>query len=326
MSLSGILLNQILIIFIIILIGVICYKVKLIDDETNRKLSDILLYLVTPAVIFVSYQRDFSTELMERLLLSLLFATVVHVVGISVSYILIRKKKRIFVTEDGKRSSKIIENENVEVERFASSYANVGYMGIPLVSGIYGSEGVFYVTAYITLFNILIWTHGVMMMSGIKELKFRKMAGMFLSPSIISIFLGLICFILQIKVPKVLYDALNHVASLNTPLAMLVAGVTIGKTNIIKILIRNIRMYYVLFIKLILLPLLITALIVKLPVNDTVKTIAVIMAASPSATTVILFSIKYKKNSVLAAEIFTLAVLFCAATIPLIVRIAESLL
>ncbi|HPU63750.1 MAG TPA: AEC family transporter [Mobilitalea sp.] len=326
MTLSGILLNQILIIFIIIFIGVICYKTNLIDDDTNRKLSDILLYLVTPAVIFVSYQKDFSTELMEGLLLSLLFATVVHAVGIVISYILIRKKKRIFVTVDGKRINKIAENENFEVERFASSYSNVGYMGIPLVSGIYGSEGVFYVTAYITLFNLLIWTHGVMMMSGKKELNFKKLARMLLSPSIISIFLGLICFVLQIKVPKVFYDALSHLASLNTPLAMLVAGVTIGKTNIIKILTSNIRIYYVLFIKLILLPLLIIALIIKLPVKEIVKIIAIIMAASPSATTVILFSLKYKKNSVLAAEIFTLAVLFCAATIPLIVRITESFL
>jgi len=323
MTISGILLNQILIIFVIICIGIICYRTNLIDDATNNKLSDILLYLVTPAVIFVSYQRDFSKDLMEGLLFSLLFATLVHAAGIIVSYILIRRKRRIWVTADGTRIKKTVDNENLEVERIACSYANVGYMGIPLVNGIYGSEGVFYVTAYITLFNLLIWTHGVIVMSGRKNMKLKDFAKMLLSPSIIAIVLGLICFVAQIKVPKVVYEALNHIALLNTPLSMLVAGVTIAKTNIIKILTRNLRLYYVIFIKLIIIPFLVMAAVIRLPVSETVKIIAIIMAAAPTGATVILFSIKYGKNSVLAAEIFTLAMLLCMGTIPLVIRIAE---
>lgn len=326
MSLSSILFNQILVIFIILLLGVICYKVKLIDDETNKKLSDILMYLVTPAVILVSYQRDFSTELMDGLLISLLLATLVHVAGIVISYVMIRKKKRLITVSDGNRVRKYVDNENVEVERIAGAYANVGYMGIPLISGIYGSEGVFYVTAYITLFNLLIWTHGIILMSGRKNMKPVELAKLLISPSIISIILGLICFLLRIKIPNVVYEALNHVASLNTPLAMLVAGVTIGKTNILRIFIRSFRVYYIAFIKLIILPLAIMALVIKLPINETLKTIAVIMAASPSATTAIMFSIKYNKNALLASEVFTLTTLLCAATIPLIINVLEMLL
>ena len=71
MSLSAILIQQILIIFIIIVIGVICYRTKLIDDSTNSKLSDVLLMLVNPILIFVSYQRDFTVDLLEGLLISL---------------------------------------------------------------------------------------------------------------------------------------------------------------------------------------------------------------------------------------------------------------
>lgn len=326
MSLSLILIDQIITLFIIIIIGVICYKTGLINDEANKRLSDILLYVVTPAVIFTSYQRDFSKELMEGLIFSLIFATLVHVAGILISYILIRKKKKKTVLENGNRTKTYVVNENYDVERFAAEYANVGFMGIPLINGIYGSEGVFYVTAYITLFNLFVWTHGVIFMSGSKNMKFKDTAKMLLSPSIISIIIGLICFALQIKVPKVVYDAFNHMASLNTPLAMLIIGVTIAKTNIAKILVRNIRMYYINFIKLILVPLVIMAIVIKLPVNDMLKVIAVIMGASPIATTVILFSIKYDKNSVYAAETLTLSMLLCVVTIPLVVRIAEMLL
>lgn len=325
MSLSSILIHQILVVFIIIFIGVICYKTNLIDNETNSKLSDILLYLVTPAVIFVSYQRDFSADLMEGLIISLVLATVVHVIGILISYIVIRRKRRQTSVVDGIRTKSYVINENLEVERIASAYANVGFMGIPLVSGIYGSEGVFYVTAYITLFNIFIWTHGVMVMSGSKGLN-KTFLKKLISPTIISIFVGLLCFVFQIKVPTVVYEALDYVADFNTPLAMLVAGVTIGKSNIIKVFTRSIRSYYVIFIKLVFVPLIVLALVIKLPIPEMVKIISIIMAASPCATTIILFSIKYKKNSVYAAEIFTLAMIFCVVTIPLIVRLAEMLL
>lgn len=325
MSLSSILIHQILVVFIIIFIGVICYKTNLIDNETNSKLSDILLYLVTPVVIFVSYQRDFSKDMMEGLLISLLLATALHVIGILVSYVVIRRKRRQNTVIDGVRTKSYVDNENLEVERIACAYGNVGFMGIPLVNGIYGSEGVFYVTAYMTLFNIFIWTHGVMVMTGSKGLN-KKFLKKLISPTIISIILGLICFIFQIKVPAVMYEALNYVADFNTPLAMLVAGVTIGQSNIIKILTKSIRTYYVVFIKLLVVPLIVMALVIKLPINEMLRIIAIIMAGSPCATTIILFSIKYKKNSVLAAEIFTLAMLLCLVTIPLIVRIAEMLI
>ena len=94
MSTSIITFNQILIIFIIIAIGIVCYKIKLIDDETNNKLSSILLLLVNPMVIFVSYQREFKRELLEGLLISLLLSTVTHVVSILISYFLIKKKNK----------------------------------------------------------------------------------------------------------------------------------------------------------------------------------------------------------------------------------------
>lgn len=184
MSLSSILIHQILVVFIIIFIGVICYKTNLIDNETNSKLSDILLYLVTPVVIFVSYQRDFSKDMMEGLLISLLLATALHVIGILVSYVVIRRKRRQNTVIDGVRTKSYVDNENLEVERIACAYGNVGFMGIPLVNGIYGSEGVFYVTAYMTLFNIFIWTHGVMVMTGSKGLN-KKFLKKLISPTII---------------------------------------------------------------------------------------------------------------------------------------------
>lgn len=321
MSPALITLNQILIIFIIIAIGIICYKIKLIDEATNAKLSNILLMLVNPMVIFVAYQREFSGELLEGLLISLLLSIVTHVVSILISYLLIRRKKRETLIIDGIRIKKYVENKDAEVERTNAIYSNVGFMGIPLVNGIFGTEGVFYVTASITIFNIFLWTQGVIMMSGSSEWSFKALMKKLMSPSIIAIAIGLICFLFQLMVPKVVKEAFTHIANLNTPFAMLIAGVTIGKTNILKLL-KKFRVFYVAFLKLVFIPVLLLLIFSRFQMNETVFTTAVIMAAAPSATTGILFSIKYGRNSVLSAEIFTVTTLLCAITIPLMVRLA----
>ncbi len=326
MALSDILIQQIFIIFIIIIIGVICYKTKLIDDNTNSKLSNILLMLVNPILIFVSYQRDFSTDLLEGLLISLLLSIVAHIIGIIISYIVIRRKKQKIIIVDGIRIKKYVDNEDVEVERLSSIYANVGFMGIPLVNGIFGSVGVFYVTAAITIFNIFAWTHGIFMMSGSKDLKFKDILKKLMSPTIIAIIIGIFCFVLQIRVPNVMYQALNYIGNINTPFAMLIAGVTIGKTNIIELFIKKPRIYYITFLRLLLIPAVATLLFIGLPIDNMVKVTAIIMAASPTAAISTLFAIKYNKNSVLAAEVFAVTTLLCIITIPLIVKVAEMFL
>lgn len=325
MTLSAILTQQILIIFIIIIIGVICYKIKLIDDATNSKLSDLLLLIVNPMLIFVSYQRDFTVDLLEGLLISLLLAVVTHIVAIIISYILIRPKKRKVIKVDGVNTSNRIDNDDVEVERFSGIYANVGFMGIPLVNGIFGSEGVFYVTASLTIFNILVWTHGVIMMSGSKNLSFKDFLKKLMTPTIFAIITGLLFFVLQIRVPKVMYEALSHVANMNTPLAMLIAGVTIAKTNIIKLFTKNLRIYYIAFLRLLLIPLILLLMYVWLPINETVKITAILMAASPTATLSVIFAIRYNKNAILGAEIFAVTTLLSVFTIPLLMKIAELL-
>jgi predicted permease len=278
--------------------------------------------LVNPIVIFVAYQREFSTSLLKGLLISLLLSIVTHVVSILIASMLVKKKKRENLKIDGIVIKKYVVNMDVEVERIHCIYSNVSFMGIPLVNGIFGTEGVFYVTASITIFNVFLWTHGVIMMSGSGEWNIKSMLKKLLSPSIIAIVIGLICFLFQLMVPKVVYEAFSLISNMNTPFAMLIAGVTIGRTSIFKLL-RKRRIYYVALIKLILIPVLLLAIYRCFAINEMVFMTAIIMAAAPSATIGILFAIKYDKDSVLAAEIFTVTTLLSAITIPLLVKLAS---
>ena len=304
MSLANIALNQISIMFLIILIGVICYKLKLIDKEANKTFSNILLMLVNPLLIFVSYQRDFSSELLNGLLISFVLALVTHIFGIVVAHFLLKGNK----------------DQDIPIERFSVIYSNCGFIGIPLINGMFGSEGVFYITAYITIFNILIWTHGIIMMIGRQDR--RTMTRTLISPTMIAVLLGFIFFIAQIRIPNNLFQSFNYVASMNTPFAMIIAGVTIGQSNIRKLFGKT-RIYLVSFIKLLLIPAVLLLLYSRFQVKEAVLTTAILAAACPTAATGTLFAIRYDKNALYASEIFAVTTIFSLVTIPLIMLLAE---
>ena len=253
--------------------------------------------------------------------LPILLALITHIVSIIISYFLIKKKKRKIEYLDDKKIKKYVDNDDVEVERMGSIYANVGFMGIPLMNGIFGSEGVFYATASITIFNIFLWTHGIIMISGDKDFNLKSMLKRLSSPSIIAIVIGLVCFLFQIMVPDVVFDALQHIANLNTPFAMLIAGVIIAQTDFKKLL-TNYRIYFIAFIKLLLIPILLLLLYSLFPIDYKVLTTAVILAGAPTATTGILFAIRHKKNAIYSAEIFSVTTLLSSLTIPFIVMLA----
>jgi len=308
MSLALTAFNQIIIMFFIILIGVVCYKIKLIDKETNKKLADIVLLLVNPILIFVSYQREFKSTLLSGLLISLVLALATHLFGILVSVIVLRKKNH---------------EGDIAIERFAIIYSNCGYIGIPLVNGIFGSEGVFYITAYNTIFNLVLWTHGMITMSGKNDRK--SIAKAILSPSIIATVAGFILFICKVMLPGVINDAFNYVGSMNTPLAMLVAGITIAQNDILK-LIRKLRIYYITFFKLLLVPIAMLLLFHLFEMPRIVLITAVLAAACPTAASINLFSLRYDKNYLYASELFAVTTILSMFTIPLVMILANMLL
>jgi predicted permease len=298
-ELAMISLNQIVTMVILMAVGILCFKLGLIDDSTNKRLSNLVLMLVNPLVIFLSYQRECHTQLLYGLLISLGLAVISFAVIISLSLCLFRGNK------EGSRS----------VERFACIYSNCGFIGIPLVNGMFGSEGVFYLTAYMTVFNLLVWTQGVIMMSGKRDLGFVKKA--FLSTSVIATLSGFIFFLLRIRLPELILQPLNSLGNMNTPLAMTVAGVSIAQTDI-KALLKNRRILRVILVKLIILPLILTGLFSFLPLQQTLVATSILATACPTAAMVIMFSYKYDKNVLYSSQLFAATTLLSMVSIPII--------
>lgn len=299
-------LNQTIIMLILIAVGVLCAKLKIISSDTNRELSKFVLQVVNPVVIFMSYQKEYEARLVKNLLITFALSVLAFAVILAVAYIFVRKK----------------DGGHTEVERFSSIYSNCAFMGIPLMSALFGDEGVFYLTAFITVFNLVVWTHGVIIISGEKNMK--EVVKVFYSPTMIAIVLGILTFFLKIKLPAVPVSALNFIKEINTPMAMIVSGVTISATNVPKLL-KNTRLYFICLVKLIIIPAVLALVMSLFSVDEEVRMTVIVAAASPPAAMCTLFCIKYNKNSVYASEIFTAGTILSVLTLPAIVKLTEIL-
>lgn len=167
---------QVCIMFLLIVLGFIIKKCKLITKEGSKQLSDILLILVTPCVVIKAYQVDFEFELASGLLTAFIAATVINAVSILVSKLIFGRSR----TPRG------------QIDQYCAAYSNCGFMAIPLLEAVLGAEGVFYGSAYLAVFNILNWTHGIYLYT--QDRKSLSLKKILINPGVIGVVIGLALF------------------------------------------------------------------------------------------------------------------------------------
>lgn len=299
--------NQILKMFLILIVGYICYHTKLVDHHGNKVLSNLLLLVVNPILIVNALQMDYSASRMKGFLLAALLAALTHVVGILLSRVLFPEKR----------------SRDYNIEQFSSIYSNCGFMGIPLANSILGSEGILFITSYMIVFNLFCWTHGLMLMTGNASRKQIKKG--LTSPVMIASVIGLFLFVLQIRLPSVVNETIGYISNMNTPMAMLIAGVALAETNLFGAL-KNRRLYLVTAVKLLILPLVMLVCLSFLPFDHKVLCAVLLAAACPCATTGTMFALRYDGNYKYASELFAFTTVVSMATIPVIIYLAERVL
>ncbi|WMJ23807.1 AEC family transporter [Paludicola sp. MB14-C6] len=307
MDLSLTVLNQVLVMFALIAIGYFCFKIKLIDDSGKQQLTNLLLFVVNPMVVINAYQIDFNPQLANNLLIAFGLAVFSHILAMGIAYLFIQGKNN---------------QHRASIERFSVIYTNCGFMALPLINALFGNEGVFYASAYVTIFNLLSWTHGYVTMSGKADKK--AMLKSLVSPVVVSVFVGIIMFYLNLKLPFVLATTVSAMASLNTPLAMVVTGVSLAQTKILSAF-KTLRCYYIVFLMNVLVPLCAMIIYLFLPLDSNLLIVNLVSTACPCAVTTLLFASKFDRDSAYASKLLTLSNVTCIVTIPGIIFLYQIL-
>lgn len=280
-------------------IGFLCSKVSLIDEAAEKKLTGLLLKVVQPVYLFVAYQRAFDRGLLKDFLICMAMAAAAFLIMILLPYLFFKKGSR-----------------DREVGLLLTAFPNVGFFGIPLISGIYGAEGVFFLTTMITMFNLLLWTYGVILMSGRRD-SLKNTLKRLISPSLIAIVAGLICFSLGLLLPEVITSPLKKLGDMNSPLAMLVSGAVVARANF-KQGLRDPMVYKISLLRVLVLPMAVALCLFWLPVNPMLIYIVVLSSGFSVGSAPLMFCVQYNKNSVLGGECVALTSVLCCGTTSLI--------
>lgn len=308
---------RVIVMSVILIIGVLAYKRNIITKDGTKQLSALELNIVNPLLIFMSYQNAaFSTDKLKGLLFTFLMSALSFAITIPLASLFKRKGK-----------------ENWSVERFSCIYSNCGFMGIPLISALYGGEGVLYLTAYITIFNLLAFTHGYMMMK--EQTDFSEFKTALKSPTIIASVIGLILYVLNIKLPGVAHpdfpaeigSALTFIADMNTPLAMLIAGATAAQSDLLKS-VRDKKILSTTACKLLIIPAAVIVVMGLLPdsIPPMTKIIVCVACSCPAATTGTMFALLFDKNAKRCSEIFAVTTILSMLTLPIATGFASFMI
>lgn len=295
-----IVMQRISIMFIIIIVGFICFRTKLVTKEGGKDLSNILMYIVNPLIILFAFQRAYSREALQSFLIAFALSMVAIGISIGAANLLIRK-----------------HSEDRPLEKYALVYTNCGFFGIPIVNSIYGMDGVFYLSAFIAAFNIFNWSHGISLMEGDNERRPLKEVLLHLvNPTTVMTIVGFILFMNNVKIPVNIGAGLQYIADMNTPLAMLIAGIALAQNSIHDIK-NNKRLVKIIPLKLIIVPALTIIPLWFLSLPEEIKVIITIALACPSAASMNAFALQFNKNSSYSSQIFSITTIGSAITIPL---------
>ena len=297
--------QQVFIMFLLMLIGFVYAKATRMKKEECNRICNILLMIVTPCLLLSNLQRPFQQEILWQMLFSLALAA-------ASSFIAIFAARFLFLPRQ--------KGENRRIERYGASFGNVGFIGIPLVTGIFGAEYAVYAVVFVVVFHVLSWTVGVGILKGsFKEMSWKEAL---VNPGVLSCLVAVLLFVLNITLPSPIGPAVSYLSSLNTPLAMLVCGFFIAGVDWKRFGEKGVL--YTALIRLVLVPLLTLLLYWALGVHrwiaegSVLVLVNLIAGACPAAIATSMMAARYGLDGEYASAIVAVTTVGCLVTVPLI--------
>lgn len=304
MEILTILLKQIALMFVLIMIGYVLCRKKLITLQGSGEMGKILLNVVIPCVIINSFWCERTAEKTATLLQGSVIAVVVMAVAVIISTL-------VYGLRDG-------------VSCFSSAFSNAGFIGIPLVQAVLGSSAVFYLSLMIVLVNFLQWTYGLYVLTGDKGK--MKMSVVAKNPVVISVVAGVVIYLMNLPRFAFTDTLISSITAVNTPVAMLVTGVYLAQSPLSDI-ISDRRTWMVSILRLLVIPA-VSLLVMKLfPFGTQEMKVAIMIAAAcPVGSNVSIFAQQVGASFRDATNQVCLSTILCLPTIPLLTLLTTVVL
>lgn len=298
-SLVSITAQQVLVMFLLILVGYLAVRAQVLGAEARRSFSTLLVNIVVPAMIVDSYLIPFDPDILANLVRTALVSTGALLIGLGIALLATRR----------------MQSPDRPILRFAITFSNAGYMGFPLIEALFGAEGLLYASIFNTFFNILIWTAGIALLDpGAKGA--NPVRELVKKPALLAVALGLVLYLGRVPVPDLIAQPIGLLGGMNTPLSMLITGIIIA-TSDLKAVIRRGALWQTILLRMLAVPAAAVLLCLATGTGGMVGAVIILLEACPCAAITSVFAVQYRYDEQLAAGAVVVSTLLSIAALPL---------
>ena len=286
-----------LMMFLLVGIGFFIRKKEIVQTEGRMNMINLCLYITLPFNVLHSFLRQWDWNLFIAYGVILLLSVGFNAVSVFFSAILYKKQ----------------EVNRQKSLKYGTIISNSGFLGNPMVEGIYGSEGLLYAALFMLPVRIVMWTIGIaVFLKGRKEKLWKNVLT---HPCIVAIYVGVIVMVCGIQFPTFVEKTIVGISGCNTPLSMMLIGMMLAEVKP-KGLIDKTMVFYT-AIRLLVIPAVVFAIIAFLPIDGMLRGITVIMAGMPAPITTALLSAKYGGDEKYATGMVFLSTISSLITLPI---------
>ena len=317
-----------IILFLLMMVGFILNKVGLLNKAGEKTLSAVVVNAANPAMVLAASINKEGTIQGIELLRTFGLIIVVYIILIILAWII----TRVLRVPKGQRGA----YQNMTV------FSNIGFMGFPLVSAMFGSEAMLYASLFVIPYNVLIYTYAYFMMDA--DLKaagsenaatsagsddgttsreksstthsaatLRKIINIGTIASILTI----IIYLSQIHVPEFIESTVTHLSHLTAPLSMIVIGSSMADMKL-KEMFTDVRLLIYSAVKLLLIPIVGVTLIKLTGADPLFVGVCLVMLGTPIGSMTAMIAQTHGSNYELAARGVALTTVLSVVTLPLI--------
>lgn len=324
MSSAFIILQQMLVLFGMMLVGYFCYKINWIDDHTYGKLSKIVVNIFNPLLVIDGVLGKNTGEDLNKLGINfgMMIIYFIFLIIISIPVVKILRP----------------EKKNVELYRLMMIFSNVGFMGIPVISALYGSGVIIYIVFYMLGYNFLLYTYGIILAKRSAQrnlqssekandengknvdentLSFKENIKSIMNPGVIAGIVAIVFFMLNMQVAAPVASFIKYLSQCVVPLSMILIGASMAQHEL-KSIFNEIKMYWFLLIRLIIIPIAVALLVRQLPIDPEILGVFILMLAMPVGSIVVLVAMEQGADSTCCTKGSVVSTLLSIITIPIV--------
>ncbi len=296
-------LNSMLTLFVFMLVGYICSKKNIFNSVTIENFNKLLLNVTAPAMFISAMNITIEKSILKPSVQSAIYGFAFHILALVIAFIVV----------------KVFKVKAKSIWLFTLTFANIGFLGFPLINDLFGTQALFFTSLINISFYVLIFSVGVVIMTLEVEnnLSFKKLL---FNKAFIGTLIGLVVFLIPYSLPVFISKSIYMIGQITPPLSMIVVGSIFASTSVISAL-KKPEIYALALIKLIVIPIAIYFSFSLLIDNKQLVQIFTILSATPSAVLGVVLAKEYKNNDIYVCEIVFVTTILSVVTLPTITYI-----